>query len=56
MSLEIAVSSSTLLLRLSTLGTRSVSVRIPFVWSQTRWLAIDADPPLPHENTAARRA
>ena len=56
MSLEIAVSSSTLLLRLSTLGRRSDLVLIPFVWSQTRWFAIDADPPLPHEKTVARRA
>ena len=41
------------MLRLTTRGTRSVAVRTPFTWSHCRWFAIDAEPPLPHENTPA---
>ena len=55
MSLAIAVSSSTLVLRLSTWGVRSVAVRTPFTWSHCMWLAIDAEPPLPQENIRAPR-
>ena len=31
-------------------------MRTPFVWSHTRWFAIDADPPFPQENTVAPRS
>src|SRR5262245_46135858 len=54
-SLAIALSNSTLVLRLITRGVRSVAVRTPLTWSHCRWLAIDAEPPLPHEKTAAPR-
>ena len=36
-------------------GARSVVVRTPFTWSHCRWFAIEAEPPLPQENTAAPR-
>ena len=39
--------------RLSTCGARSVAVRMPLTWSHCMWLAIDAEPPLPQENSRA---
>ena len=32
------------------------SVRTPFTWSHWKWLAIAAEPPLPHEKTVAPRS
>jgi hypothetical protein len=30
-------------------------LRTPLTWSHCKWLAIDAEPPFPHANTAASR-
>src|SRR5258708_21503170 len=47
--------SSMLELRLTTRGLRSVPLRTPLRWWHCRWLAIVAEPPLPHEKTPASR-
>ncbi|MNR22435.1 hypothetical protein D3C85_1393840 [compost metagenome] len=49
MSLTIAVISSTADERLFTLGFSQLLLRTPFMQSQTRWLEMAAEPPLPHE-------
>jgi len=52
MSLAMAVISSTALERPWTRGAMELPVRAPLKQSQTRWLAIAAEPPLPQVKMA----